>query len=185
MKQVASILLLGILLINFGGYRIFTDYLERKADLQLQAELDRDQYNEADLIRIKVYASLPYGASSEKFERMDGSIEINGINYTYVKRRFYQDSLELLCIPNTVKTGIKNARDEFFRLANDFVTHSASKKAPVHHTHLAKFSVVDFTGDHSFGWQSGMEDTAVTQYRDLVADLRSAYLSRLEKPPQA
>ncbi|MEO7530727.1 MAG: hypothetical protein ABIS69_04925, partial [Sediminibacterium sp.] len=71
MKRIASILLLGILLFNWGGYRILTHYFEDKADIQLQADLDHNNYNQADLVSIKVSASLPYGSSSEKFERVD------------------------------------------------------------------------------------------------------------------
>ena len=186
MKRIASILLLGILLFNWGGYRLFSDYFENKADMQLQAALDKNQYNESDLIRIKVAASLPYGSSSEQYERVDGSIDINGVNYTYVKRRFYQDSLELLCIPNTAKASIKNARDEFAKLANDFVLNNNSKKAPSHHPHSAKFSVQDFTSDHYFfSWQFRKADQSGTWNTMIYADLKSEFLSRLDRPPQA
>lgn len=185
-KRFASILLVGILLFNWGGYRLLSDYFESKADLQLQAELDKNNYNESDLISIKVAASLPYGSSSEKFERVDGNIDIKGVNYTYVKRRFYQDSLELLCIPSTAKTGIKNARDEFARLANDFINNNSSKKAPSHHPHSAKFSVQDFTVDQDFfSWQFRNSGLSGTWGMKVYADMKSEYLSRLEKPPQA
>ena len=185
-KRIASILLVGILLFNWGGYRLLTNYFETSADLQMQAELDKNQYNPSDLIRIKVAASLPYGSSSETFERVDGNIEINGVNYTYVKRRFYQDSLELLCIPNTVKTGIKNARDEFAKLANDFITNTSSKKAGSHQTHSVKFSVQDFTDDHhSFAWQFRDHDPSATWNKMIFADMKSDYLERLDRPPQA
>lgn len=187
MKRIASILLLGILLFNWGGYRFLSDYFESRAGLQLQAELDLNHYNESDLIHIKVAASLPYGTSSEKFERVDGNIDINGVNYTYVKRRFYQDSLELLCIPSMAKTSIKNARDEFARLANDFVNNNtSSKKAPSHHNHSAKFSVQDFTNDHHFfSWQFRDTDLSGTWNAMIFADMKSEYLSRLDRPPQA
>ena len=186
-KRLASILLLGILVFNWGGYRLLSGYFESRADERLQVALDHDQYNENELLRIKVAASLPYGSSSEKYERVDGNIEINGVTYTYVKRRFYQDSLELLCIPNTTKAGIRNARDEFARLANDFIANNtSSKKAPSHHNHSAKFSVQDFTNDHDFFfWQ--FRDSGLTgNWNTMVpADMKSVYLSRLDKPPQA
>lgn len=185
-KRIASILLLGILAFNLGGYRLLTDYFESRADSQLQANLDNDQYDTQDLIRIKVPASLPYGSSSEKFDRVQGSIEINGISYTYVKRRFYQDSLELYCIPNTARTSIQNARNEFAKLANDFVNSTSSKKAPSHQSHSVKYSVQDFTDDHDFfSWQfrnSGLSGTWGTM---LQTDMKSAYLGRIDKPPQA
>ena len=187
MKRIASILLLGILLFNWGGYRLLTNYFETNAEEQMQAEINLHHYNESDLIHIKVPASLPYGASSEQFDRVDGNIDINGIHYTYVKRRFYQDSLELLCLPNTERAGIQNARDEFAKLANDFITNkTTSKKAPTHHAHAAKFSVQDFTDDHHFfSWQFRNADLSGTWNKMIFADLKSEYLSRLDRPPQA
>ncbi len=184
-KRIASILLLGILLFNLGGYRLLSDYFENRADMQMQANLDVDNYNPADLISLKVSAILPYGSSSEEFERVDGNIDINGINYTYVKRRFYKDSLELLCIPNTARASVTNARDAYARLANDFVSNHSSKKANSHHTHSAKFSVQDFTDDHYFfAWQFWDKDLSGTWHSKVFADLKSEYLSRLDKPPQ-
>lgn len=186
MKRIASILLLGILVFNWGGYRLLSDYFEGRADEKLQTALDRNQYNENELLRIKVAASLPYGSNSEQYERVDGNIEINGVTYTYVKRRFYQDSLELLCIPNTAKAGIKNARDEFARLANDFITSNTSRKAPSHHSHSAKFSVQDFTNDQDFfSWQFRDADLKGNWNRTISADMKSVYLSRPDRPPQA
>ena len=185
-KRLASILLLGILLFNWGGYRLLTNYFENNAELQMQAVLDKNQYNESDLIHLKVPASLPYGSSSEQFERVEGNIDINGVNYTYVKRRFYQDSLELLCIPNIAMTGIKNARDEFAKLANDFFNYnSSSKKAQSHQAHSAKFSMQDFTDDHHFfSWQFRNTDLSGNHSMKVFADLKSEYLSRLDRPPQ-
>lgn len=185
-KRIASILLLGLLAFNWGGYRLLTDYFESRADLQLQANLDNNQYNPQDLIRIKVPASLPYGSSSEKFERVQGNIEIKGISYTYVKRRFYQDSLELYCIANTARTSIQNARDEFAKLANDFLNNTSSKKVPSHQSHSVKYSVPDFTDDHDFfSWQFRNSGLSGTWGMLLSADMKSAYLGRIDKPPQA
>lgn len=185
-KRIASILLLGILLFNMGGYRLLSNYFEDMADQRMQADLDMDLYNESDLISIKVAAGLPYGSSSEIFQKVKGNIDINGVNYSYVKRRFYQDSLELLCIPNTARASVKNARDEFARLSYDFVTNNTSKKATSHHTHSAKFSVLDFTDDHhSFSWQFRDMDLSANWCTKIFADLKSEYPGRLDRPPQA
>ncbi|MDE3234609.1 MAG: hypothetical protein KGO81_01550 [Bacteroidota bacterium] len=148
MKQLAAILLLAILLFNWVGYRLVTDYFENSAETALQAQLDQDNYSESQLVSIKVPFSVPYGANSVNFEKVNGSIEVNGVKYQYVKRRFYKDSLEVLCIPNMATTSIKNARDEFFKMANDFVNLNTSKKATGSHSHTVKFSVQDYTNDH-------------------------------------
>ncbi|MEN9684239.1 MAG: hypothetical protein RLZZ28_25 [Bacteroidota bacterium] len=187
LKKIASILLLGILLFNAGGYHLFTNYLESRADNLLEASLDENNYNEADLLHIKVAANLPYYTNAPEFERVNGEIDINGIHYKYVKRRMYNDSVELLCIPNIAKTGLENARNDFYRLANDLVSNNnSSKKSTGNHSHTSKFSVQDFTDDHHcFSWQFWNEGLSANRYSGNSADLVTAFLGRLEKPPQA
>ena len=187
MKRVLAILLLGILLFNWGGYRLLSSWLETRADSRLEANLDNNNYNESDLVSIKIAANLPYYINSPAYERVDGEINIKGVNYKYVKRRMYNDSLELLCIPNIEKTGLQNAREDFFRLANDLMSdNSSSKKSTGHQQqHVSKFSVQDFTDDHGFVWQYQADGAAMSKHAETFADVKSAFLSRLDKPPQA
>ncbi|MDR0793175.1 MAG: hypothetical protein LBE82_07685 [Chitinophagaceae bacterium] len=131
------------------GYRFVADFLSDKYENELQAKLDVNDYNASDLISIKVPLSVPYGPNSPAFEKIEGSIEIDGISYQYVERRFYKDSLEVLCIPNRAKTNIRNARDAFAQLANDFINFPA-KKNTGHHHQAVKYSVDDFTNDNAF-----------------------------------
>ncbi|MFM9616217.1 hypothetical protein ACKI18_47530, partial [Streptomyces niveiscabiei] len=64
------------------------------------------------------------------------------------------DYLELYYTPNIAKTNIRNARDEFFRLANDFTANNSSaKKTNSSHPPITKLSLSDFTNDHAFSWQ--------------------------------
>jgi hypothetical protein len=185
-KRVAAILLLGVLLFNWGGYRLFTNYLENRADTRLEASLDQNDYDESELVSIKVATHLPYYASSPNYERVDGEITIKGVSYKYVKRRLYNDSLELLCIPNVEKTGLRNAKDNFYRMANDLANdNSSSKKSGGNHSHVTKFAVSDFTDEHGFVWQYNSIDERVSRSSQVFADIRSAFLDRLEKPPQA
>jgi len=185
-KRIAAILLLGMLLFNWGGYRLVSGYLETRADNRLEANLDQDRYNESDLVSIKVAANLPYYATythSSNFERVNGEVTIKGVAYKYVKRRLYNDSLELLCIPNIEKAGVQNAKDQFFRLANDLANDTSSKKSG--HTNLAKFSVPDFTDDHGFVWQYRTVTLQTNWNPEIFAAVKSAFLDRLDKPPQA
>jgi hypothetical protein len=100
---------MGILLFNWLGYRLLTNILEERASLRLEARLDRQQYDESQLISIKVPVThLAYYNTSAGFERTNGTIEVNGIPYNYVKCRLYNDSLEMLCIPNAVKLKLRH-----------------------------------------------------------------------------
>ena len=102
--------------------------MEDKANTKLEAQLDNNNYDESQLISIKVPAKhLAYYNNSKQFERVDGEIEINGIQYKYVKKRLYNDEFEYLCIPNNDVNKLRTARDDFFKLVNDL--HNITDKA--------------------------------------------------------
>jgi len=185
LKKLFAIALLGILLFNWGGYRLLTDFLEDRADLQLEAQLDQDNYDESTLISIKVPTNLPYYHNNINYERVDGSINIRGVEYKYVKRRIYNDSLELMCIPNLAKTGMQNARDDFFRLANDLVTNNSTKKSGNQHGHTIKFSVQDYTATPAISLNPATQLVDVAANTTVFQHFKSIYLDRLERPPQA
>lgn len=122
-------MLLAVLLFNLCGYQWVIDYIQRRQDVKLTAQLDKDEYANEDLISIKTALSLPYYNASMDFERVDGAIKIDGVEYRYVKRRIVADSLELLCLPNTVKQKLQTAKSDFFKLSNDLQRPENSKKA--------------------------------------------------------
>lgn len=184
LKKILAIAFLGVLLFNWGGYRLLTSYLEERADTQLEAQLDLNNYDESALISIKIPTNLPYYTNSISFERVDGSITIQGVPYKYVKRRIYNDSLELLCIPNNVKTGIQKAGDNFYRLSNDLVSNN-HKKSGSNHGHTVKFSIQDYTATQAITINPVTQYVAVAANTTVFQQFKSIYLDRLEKPPQA
>lgn len=137
---------LAILLFNWFGYRLLSSYLEDRANTQLEAILDNNDYEESQLTSIKIPVSyLPYYNNSKSFERVNGRVEIQGIEYKYVKRRIYNDSLELLCIPNHAVMKLKAAKDEFFLFLNDLQRSGADKSPNSHHSSSKTFSVDHYT----------------------------------------
>lgn len=116
-----------MLCFNWLGYKFVFSYLEHKTDVKIEAQLDNENFNESELVSIKAAFSIPYSyLNKDKFERWRGEIEINGIQYKYVKRRFFNDSIEILCIPNIAATKIKDAKKDFDRYANN-ATNDQSK----------------------------------------------------------
>ncbi len=157
MKKAATIVLIGLLLFNWYGYRLITSFIEGTANAALNARLDDNDYNEEQLLSIKIPANLPYYINSVNFERIDGQIEIAGIHYNYVKRRVFRDSLEYMCIPNVQKMRIASASVEFFKSVNDL---SQSQKKSGDHS-LTKSPVTDL-------YQPGSTWECITFYTLLV-----------------
>ena len=101
--------------------------MEQKADARLEARLDNNNYNEADLITIKVSLNMPYQTTWADFERYDGEVEKDGKIYKYVKRKVQNDSLILLCIPHESKMNLQAAKENFYKLVNDLQQNNSSK----------------------------------------------------------
>jgi hypothetical protein len=127
-RKFAAIFFLAVLCFNCLGYRAVFDYLEKKHNRHLEAILDQENYNESELISVKTSFRLPYYNASDKFERCNGEIKINGIHYKYVKRRIINDSIELLCIPNMAATRLNEAKQDFFRVTNDLSSNGDKKQ---------------------------------------------------------
>jgi hypothetical protein len=159
--------------------------MEQRADQTMIAELNENNYSESDLISIKVPAiHLSSYVNSKEFERVDGKVEIGGIQYNYVKRRLFNDSLELLCIPNKKATRLKTARDEFFKLVNDLQHPGHSKKAE---QHTASFKC--FNGEYySDAGQFTIKDRTAVSLKatdHYLLKIPTVYLSRAGQPPDA
>ena len=112
--------------------------MQANSDASLEKQVDKNNYDEQQLISIKTKLDLPYYTSSAQYERAYGSVTIKGIDYQYVKRRVYKDTLELLCLPNDAKTKMKSLKNEMTRALAD-----GQASIPKKHTTL-KISLPDF-----------------------------------------
>lgn len=111
--------MLAVHLFNQAGYSLLFDFFIHQSDQQLLQQLDNNQYTDAELFELKVPLNMPYITNWSSYERVDGEIELNGIYYNYVKRKVYNDTLYLMCLPNKNKTRLSSARNEYAAKAQD------------------------------------------------------------------
>lgn len=154
-KKVVTILLLGLLLFNFIGYKLLFYALEKSADNKITAAIDKNNYNDADLITLTVPLSMPYIQDSKDFERKDGEITLNGKVYHYVKQKISQGNLVLLCLPDEQKTQLQNAKSNYCKLTNEFQDNNSSKKSG-DNGHVVKFSVSDYEEIQTTSFTAGL-----------------------------
>lgn len=100
MRKTAAILFILILAFNLCGYRFVLSVLQQKADIRLESRIDNHEYDESQLVEMRVKLDLPYQSRFTEFERHYGEINIDGKEYTYVKRKIEGDVLVLKCIAN-------------------------------------------------------------------------------------
>ena len=158
------------------------DFMQKQANKQLEVALDDNNYDESQLIELKVPVNLPYQTSWSSYQRYDGEIEISGVKYKYVKRKLANDTLYLKCIPNTKEMKLQTAKNDFFKLTNDLVQNKNPKKADNSSNSVLKYlSVFD---NSSFGVEIHSPFTADQQWVSLKAEvLPSVILLSPERPP--
>lgn len=183
MRKSASIILLFILLFNIIGYRAWFYYAERKADIAMETRLDKEQYDENDLVSITVPLDNPYQLEQKSFQRIDGEISFQGKTFRYVKRMVSDGKLIVLCIPDARKMVLKKAKTEFGYAANDMTGNS---KGSSRSGSQKNFGGSDYTIHHLNLRICPFAHLPISiQNGCVIGNLSDAYISTLGKPPQS
>jgi hypothetical protein len=115
LKKIATILLILLLFFNWYGYRLVISAMQDHADQKLESRIDNYDYDESQLIEIRVAMNMPYQERFTDFERHYGEVTIDGKIFRYVKRKIEGDILILKCIPNQSKQQLIKTADDFAR----------------------------------------------------------------------
>jgi hypothetical protein len=185
MRKIAAILLLLIFVFNLFGYKIFISCMVSNTSHSLEAAIDKNSYTEDQLISIKKPINLPYYNNTKDFTRSYGEVEMNGVFYQYVKSRIYNDSLEMLCIPNTSKQQLLHAKDDFAQAAFD-LQKDGTKKA-TGQGKMASFIKLFTEYEKYTGWrlQTLNSCTALQHTSYYNANSGSLHKATIEQPPDA
>ena len=178
MKRLAAIVFSAILLFNFYGYRLIISCMQSNSDASLEQQVDKNEYDQEQLISIKTKLDLPYYSSSPEYQRAYGSVTLNGVSYQYVKRRVYKDTLELLCLPNDAKTKIQSVKNEFTKALAD-----GQASTPKKHTLIKIFLPDYFQPFKVFTAQSLVSQKQ--DFSDASPQILSGYILMHKKPPKS
>lgn len=172
-----------LLFFNWYGYRILSVYLQHQSDTKLEAKLDRNEYDESQLIELRVPINLPYHNDWSGFERFNGEIEIDGVYYKYVQRKVENGELVLKCLPNNNKQMLQSARDNFFKLVNDLQQNNPGKKSGKSQANSFKGLFSDYQQEKNH-WTLNEYCSVQVSYQTLPFLLISAAFSDSpEQPP--
>jgi len=150
----------------------------------MELRLDKNEYNEQELITFSIPLNLPYQTNWKDFERFDGEVEIEGVTYKYVKRKVLDGKLLVLCIPNNIKMNLQTSRDDFFKLVNDLQQPGNGKKSETNQKGFKNFSTEY--------WQSNSDWKCIAACPGLIntflprdIPLYPGYITICEQPPDA
>ena len=145
--------------------------------------LDKGHYSDNDLVEVKLPLKLLYASNWSQYERYDGEIEMRGVHYNYVKRKFANDTLYLMCIRNKDNTNLVLAKNKYFNNINDASGIPGKKeKSPgsIIKAFSAEYNAVAAAYHLSVPYM-----VAVRQYLHHASRLSSCFLPTLIEPPQA
>ena len=184
LKKFLVIILLSIHLFNLGGYQFLFSFLELKSSKAIVERLDGGDFADNELIEVKIPYPLPYAANQSSFERFDGEIDVNGVHYNYVKRKMVNDTLIILCIPNSVKTELAFAKSDLTAGLNAMQSDTPSgQKAPVGST-AKPFTIECYSTANAFAF--GLADTVEEKYYvPFSSPLMSCEIQTPYLPPRA
>jgi hypothetical protein len=185
-KRIAAIFFCALLLFNWMGYRLVISYFQDKANIQLEAQLDNNNYDESQLISIKVPATyLSSYSNASQFERVNGEVEIKGVQYKYVKKRLFNDSLEYMCVADHSTMKLQSAKNEFFSLVND-LKHCGQQKRSNSNTDFSKnFSSEYFPSASDLFIKDIIINTSQKLFSSSSSILPQTILRGIEQPPEA
>jgi hypothetical protein len=113
-------------------------YLIESSDIKMIQQLDKNDFSDKDLVEVKMALNSPYITNTKGYERYDGSVDLNGVHYNYVKRKIYDDTLYLMCICNKQKMQLCDAKNNFQRLVTDVPSNKKGNESDV-----KKFNITD------------------------------------------
>jgi hypothetical protein len=180
MKKIAAILLITLLAVNLFGYRFIIATLERKADTSIENAIDNKDYNESDLIEIKIALQMPYQERYTDFERHYGEVIIDGRLYSYVERKIAGDELILKCLPNTSKQQLKKAADDIAKSNNgQDIENNGKKQSATQH----KIFKADLDDKNQFNLLPD-DYASILSSRWYIASLSDVMIQKPHQPPK-
>ncbi|HJS53341.1 MAG TPA: hypothetical protein VJ765_02325, partial [Chitinophagaceae bacterium] len=119
--------LLLVMVFSLVGYRWLFSAIENKATATLEQKISAGDFRDDQLVEIQIPLNMPY-FSDKDYENIYGETDWNGQHYRYVKRKVSGNILYLLCLPNTEKTAIVKAKNEFTQAVNDVPANKGSQQ---------------------------------------------------------
>ena len=177
MRKIVAISFLLLHLYNVIGYKAIFAVLEKRAEDRMLVQIDNNQYNDQQLVEMKLFYPRLYYSISTNYERFDGKIEISGKNYNYVKRRFANDTLYLLCLPNETQNRITAAKK--LHIVNE--TQGSDQKQ---NNRQAKYFSADLHYLSHQTWIVASPEVILTHHAAHCANLTRCHPTIVSPPPE-
>jgi len=114
-------------MLNLLGYRMWY-YFELKSSAQkMESKLDKKEYQDSDLVTIRIPLTLPYQTDTDGFERISGEVSFEGKIYTYVQRKMENGYFVLMCLPDHGKMQLEREKNDLVKSNLDQSKNNSNK----------------------------------------------------------
>lgn len=183
MRTTIAIFFSLALLFGAGGYYPLISVLQQQADRKLESLLDKDIYDEGNLVEVRVPLNMPYQQRYTEYERHYGNIEIDGHSYTYVKKKIEGDIVIFQCIPNPSRQQLKDMRYDLTRATTAMATPENGTPKP-HPSTTLKSNLGDFDDQLIFSALQPVSVIAVPGTPDRFVNLPETFGKVPHAPPK-
>jgi hypothetical protein len=159
------------------------DLLQQKADTKLEARLDNSEYDESQLMEIRVAMNMPYQQRYTKFERHYGEIEIEGKSYTYVKRKIEGDVLILKCIANQSKEELNSIKNDLAKANSNADMDHPGKNSQ--QKSFVKNSLGEYDDQFMIQQPASANNLITVPFSDFKSAMPDGVATILHQPPKA
>jgi len=118
-KRIITICLLFVFLLNALGFYGILVGLRWQNSREVNERLEADNYSEAEARTFKIPLTIPYGADSRDYERVEGEFAYEGETFRLVKQRMYRDTLYLVCVKDIKAKEINQALSDYVKTFTD------------------------------------------------------------------
>lgn len=125
-----ALLFLSVLAMNWLGYDLIVGLIQSKENKQFYSKIEAGEYDTQQLYEIKVDLQLPYATDWAEFEKIRGTVVVDGVVYNFVERKYENGFMIYKCLPNHRGTELQNARDYFQTLVYDMEKQEKKNPAP-------------------------------------------------------
>jgi hypothetical protein len=107
-----------------GFYGVYLG-LSYQSDHEINKKLDNQNYQENEMLSVKIPYTLPYQMDWKNYERVEGEFELNGQFYKLVKQKLEHDTLFVVYMKDQRQNDLYKSLVDFVQASAD---HPVSQK---------------------------------------------------------
>ena len=140
-RKVITSALLFILSFNWLGYDLVFSFMNRHLQDVARQNIDLGRYDATKLKEIRVDLGLPYPTDWNEFEKVNGTVTVNGVVYEFVERKYEKGQMVYRVLPNVKSTGLQQTRNAWMARSVDNEPADDAASLPLNISHFKKLNI--------------------------------------------